>query len=385
MTTCPRLNGRRGDRLGQVLRLFGSAYLKQYAAKLSRVQHKALRALVNCRTPAMGGHLQRCDRCGYEHHFYHSCRNRHCPQCQGPAQHRWLRARLEELLPLRCFHLVFTLPAELEPVARAHRRAVYGLLLRAAADTVLTFARNNRKMLPGILAVLHTWGQTLMHHPHAHLMVTAGGLSLDAKRWIVLKPTYLFPVRALSGVFRAKMLQGLHRQGLIPMPLYHQLHRKNWVVFCRGSRAAPHKLLLYLGRYTYRVALENRRIIDIDPQQQRVTFTYRDYRQEARVRSMSLGAFTFIGRFLQHILPKGFMKIRYYGLYAHSRKGELLPRCRRLLHDLGSGCTRTLGCLQTLLESIVHSPNTRCPRCRQGSMITVGLIAPLAPAPFHPP
>ena len=139
MTTYPRLNGRRGDRLGQVLRLFGSAYLKQSAAKLSRVQHMALRALVNCRTPAMGGHRQRCDRCGYEHHFYHSCRNRHCPQCQGPAQHRWLRARLEELLPVRCFHLVFTLPAELEPVTRAHRRAVYGLLLRAAADTVLTF------------------------------------------------------------------------------------------------------------------------------------------------------------------------------------------------------------------------------------------------------
>ncbi len=269
-------------------------------------------------------------------------------------------------------------------MARAHRRLVYGLLLRAAADTVLTFARNNRKILPGILAVLHTWSQTLMHHPHAHLMVTAGGLSLDGQRWIALKPTYLFPVRALSRVFRAKMLQGLLREGLIPKPLYHQLRRKNWVVFCRGSRAAPHKLLLYLGRYTYRVAVEDRRIIDIDPQQQRVTFTYRDYRQQARVRSMTLPAFTFIGRFLQHILPTGFMKIRYYGLYAHSRKAELLPLCRRLLHAVGSATT-TLGCLRTLLESIVHSPNSRCPKCRQGSMITVALIGPLAPGPFHPP
>ena len=359
---------------------FGADYLKGYGSKLSRVQHKALRALVNCRTPVMGGHRQRCERCGFEHRFYHSCRNRHCPQCHGPAQHRWLQARLQELLPVSCFHLVFTLPTELEPVARAHRRVVYALLMRAAADTVLTFARNNRKMLPGILAILHTWGQTLMHHPHAHLMVTAGGLSVDAQRWITLKPTYLFPVRALSRVFRAKMLQGLHREGLIAKPLYHQLNRKNWVVFCRGSRAAPHKLLLYLGRYTYRVAVEDRRIIDIDPQQQRVTFTYRDYRQQARVCSMTLPAFTFIGRFLQHILPTGFMKIRYYGLYAHSRKAELLPLCRRLLHALGSVCTKTLGCLQTLLESIVPSPNPRCPKCRQGSMISVALIGPLAPA-----
>ena len=384
MAICPRSHGRQGDRLAQVLRLFGPAYVERYGARLSKVQHKALRALINCRTAAMGGHRQQCDRCGYEHRFYHSCRNRHCPRCHGPAQHRWLRARLRELLPVRCFHLVFTLPAELEPIARAHRRAVYGLLMRAAADTVLTFARNNRKMLPGILAVLHTWGQTLVHHPHAHLMVTAGGLSLDAKRWIALKSTYLFPVRALSRVFRAKMLEGLLQHNLIDKALCNHLRRKEWVVFCRGSRAAPHKLLLYLGRYTYRVAVEDRRIIDIDPQQQRVTFTYRDYRQGARVRSMTLPAFTFIGRFLQHILPTGFMKIRYYGLYAHSRKAELLPLCRRLLHAVGSATT-TLGCLRTLLESIVHSPNSRCPKCRQGSMITVALIGPLAPGPFHPP
>ncbi len=385
MAACPRVNGRRGDRLAQVLRRFGPAYLKQYGAKLSRVQHKALRALVNCRTPAMGGHRQRCDWCGYEHRFYHSCRNRHCPQCHGPAQHRWLRARLEELLPVRCFHLVFTLPCELEPVARANRRVVYGLLLRAAADTVLTFSGNNRKILPGILAVLHTWGQTLTYHLHAHLMVTAGGLSLDGQRWIALKPNYLFPVRALSRVFRAKMLEGLLQHNLIDKALGNRLGRKEWVVFCRGSRAAPHKLLLYLGRYTYRVALENRRITRIDTKKETVTFTWRDYRSDGQVRLMTLPAFTFIGRFIQHILPEGFMKIRYYGLYAHSRKGELLPLCRRLLHALGSACTKTLGCLQALLESIVHSPNPRCPRCRQGSIVTVGLIVTLAPGPFHPP
>ena len=152
-----------------------------------------------------------------------------------------------------------------------------------------------------------------------------------------------------------------------------------------GPRAAPHKLLLYLGRYTYRVALENRRITGIDVQSQKITFTWRDYRKDGQVRLMTLPAFTFIGRFLHHILPSGFIKIRYYGLYAHSRKGELLPLCRRLLHALGSACTKTLGSLQTLLESIVHSPNAPCPRCRQGSMINVGLIGPLAPGPFHPP
>ena len=216
-------------------------------------------------------------------------------------------------------------------------------------------------------------------------MVTAEGLSLDARRWIALKPTYLFPVRALSRVFRAKMLEGLHWEGLIENPLYHQMKRKNWVVFCKGSRAGPSKLLLYLARYTYRVALEDRRITRIDTKKQTVSFTWRDNRSHGRIRSMTLPAFTFIGRFLQHILPEGFMKIRYYGLYAHSRKGELLPRCRRFLHALGSACTRTLACLHKLLESIVDSPNPRCPSCRQGSMITAGLIAPVIPNPFHPP
>ena len=238
------------------------------------------------------------------------------------------------------------------PLLRSHPREVYSLLLRAAADTILTFSRNNRGMLPGILAVLHTWGQTLIHHSHAHLLVTSGGLSLDQNRWVSLKSNYLFPVRALSRVFRAKMLEALYERDFIDPSLYRRLKAKEWVVFCEGSDSSADKLLLYLGRYIYRVAIDDLRIRSIDPVEQTGTFSYKDYSQNGRSRLMTLPAFTFIARFLQHILPHGFMKIRYYGLYAHTRKNQLPPRCRELLRSQSLHLRQTLLCLQTLIETI---------------------------------
>jgi len=336
--------------LADIVRLYGADYRDRHRLPLSHL--KVLRAIETCRTAALGGHRERCASCGFERYAYNSCRNRHCPKCQSLAKAQWLEARQAELLPVPYFHNVFTLPHELNPLIlcqEVNKRAILDLLFRATAETLLEFGRNNLGAVPGITMVLHTWDQRLRAHFHVHCVITGGGLSLDGERWIKSHPRYLFPVRALGSVFRGKFLDGLRRLydgGQLVLPaavkaiaplavpacfyaLLSKLRHKPWVVYSKAPFAGPQKLLDYLGRYTHRVALSNSRLISCADGV--VRFHYRDRADGDQRKIAALSADTFLQRFLQHVLPKGFLRIRHYGLLANRRKGELLKRCRSLL------------------------------------------------------
>jgi hypothetical protein len=301
---------------------------------LTGVQLAALRAIERCRTPALGGTREVCADCGAERMVWRSCRNRHCPKCQTLAKERWLEARVEELLPVDYVHVVFTLPHTLSPVALRRPRMVYRLLFRAAADTLLEFARDPRHLgaEPGILAVLHTWGQNLSLHIHLHCIVTAGGLDPTRRRWIHRPGGYLFPVRALSRVFRGKYLHGLrhalndHSELDSQVP-YRDLWRDDWVVYAKKPFAGPRKVLEYLARYTHRVALTNDRLLDL--RNGIVRLRWRDYAHGGKKRALRLSATELLGRFVLHVLPRGFCRVRHYGLLGNRHKAVKLAACRR--------------------------------------------------------
>ena len=305
-----------------------------------------MRAIVECRTAALGGVRESCPQCGYSRYRYHSCRNRHCPKCQSLAKAQWLEDRQQELLPTPYFHNVFTLPHELNGLvlwSEQNRRALWGLLFQAASQTLLAFGRNNLGGTIGVTLVLHTWDQQLRPHFHVHAVVTGGALAEGGSRWIPANEKFLFPVKALSQVFRAKYLEGVERllaANKLDLPpqlvdihkqrrLLRTLCRKAWVVYSKRPFAGPAKLLDYLGRYTHRVAISNHRLVSLEAGQ--VTFAYRDRRNGDRRKTTSLPAEEFIGRFLKHVLPKGFMRIRHYGLLANRAKKGRLAACRELL------------------------------------------------------
>ena len=336
--------------VADIFRVAGPAYRASHAGQLSLHQLKVMSAIENCRTVALGGHVEACEDCGHRRIAYNSCRNRHCPKCQGAAARTWLAAREADLLPVGYFHVVFTVPAAIADIAFHNKAAVYDLLFHAAAKTMLTIAADPRHLGAriGITAVLHTWGSALTHHPHVHMIVPGGGISLDGERWISSRPAFLVPVRVLGKLFRRLFITGLialHDQGrlaffgsLAPLAdrrtfLRHlsPVRSKRWVVYAKPPFSGPAAVLAYLSRYTHRIAISNRRLLAFD--EASVIFRYKDYRRDGadRHQAMTLAADEFIRRFLIHVLPRGFHRIRHYGLLSATARKPNLARARELL------------------------------------------------------
>jgi len=336
--------------VADILRTHGAVWRKVNAGRLSLGQLKVMAAIERCRTAALGGHVAACQDCGHIHVAYNSCRNRHCPKCQGAAAKDWLAARQAELLPVPYYHVVFTLPAELARIAYQNKAMVYAILFRAASETLLTIAADPKHLGAkiGITAVLHTWGSAMTHHPHVHMIVPGGGLSPDDTEWISCRPGFFLPVRVLSRLFRrlfVEKLMAAHRAGelkffgdLAPLAepqalaaLIAPLRKTEWVVYAKKPFAGPEAVLAYLSRYTHRVAIANSRLIECDGKT--VTFKWQDYRAKARNRQkiMTLEASEFIRRFLLHVLPRRFHRIRHTGFFANGDRAENLALARKLL------------------------------------------------------
>jgi hypothetical protein len=337
-----------GLELADVLRRHGDAYRRAHDGHLGRVERRVMSAVELCRTAALGGHVEQCRDCGTVRHAYNSCRNRHCPKCQGQARAEWLAARQAELLPVGYFHVVFTMPPAAAEIAFQNKAAVYASLFRAAAETLRVVAADPRHLGAelGVVAVLHTWGQTLHHHPHVHCVVPGGGPSLDGTRWVACRPGFFLPVRVLSRVFRRLFLAELQTAfeagglgffgdlaGLAEPAAFNRRLRElrgvEWVVYAKPPFGGPAQVLAYLGRYTHRVAIANSRLLDVTDRQ--VAFRWRDYRHHGKAKVMTLDADEFIRRFLLHTLPDGFHRIRHYGFLANGHRADKLALCRTLL------------------------------------------------------
>ncbi len=368
--------------VAEVFRRYQDAYWATYAA--SSQQRRVVRDLMACRTAALGGHLRRCGACGHEQIAYNSCRNRHCPKCQAQKQAAWLEAQRAKLLEVPYYHVVFTLPQALGPLALQNKRLLYGLLFRAASETLLTIARDEKHLGAkiGFTAVLHTWGQTLLHHPHLHCVVPAGGLSADERRWIAAREQFFLPVRVLSRLFRGKYLAYLRQayqhgrlvltgrlQGLAQPSTWRafvaSLAQIEWVVYAKAPFGSAEQVLKYLARYTHRVALSNRRLITLENDQ--LAFTYKDYRRGQRERVMRLAAVEFMRRFLLHVLPQGFVRIRHYGLLSNRSRRDKLRLCRRLL---GSPLEPETG-TEPVTEAALLEGSDLCPACKRGPLRVV--------------
>jgi len=369
---------------------------KANAGHVGLGQLKVMSAIETCRTSALGGHVERCEECAHERIAYNSCRNRHCPKCQGAAARQWVAEREAELLPVAYYHVVFTLPAAIAAVAFQNKAAVYDLLFRTAAETLTTIAADPKHLGAriGLTAVLHTWGSALTHHPHVHVIVPGGGLSPDGARWTACKPGFFLPVRVLSRLFRRLFLEGLaalHKTGRLAFfgdlaPLADKrvfdaalapLRGPEWVVYAKRPFAGPQAVLAYLARYTHRVAISNSRLIALD--EAGVTFKWKDYRVKGgdRLRTMTLDAAEFIRRFLLHVLPSGFHRIRHYGLIAGALRARNIERARQLLAAAEASTERSRN--EADSEAETASPARRCPCCG-GPMIIVETFEGARPA-----
>lgn len=334
--------------VADIVRRAGDKFLERYGDSLSWAQLKVLTTIGRCRTAALGGHRDQCVRCGYQTISYNSCRNRHCPKCQTNAREKWLQARERELLPVPYYHLVFSVPHALVALIWQNKRLLFKLLFEASAATLLEVAADPKHLGAeiGFLSVLHTWGQTLQRHPHVHCVVPAGGLSADQQRWIGSPPRFFLPVKVLSRVFRGKFVAGLRRAFRRQKLAFHgcclslsdekafqaflrTLFREDWVVYAKPPFGGPEHVLHYLARYTHRVAISNHRLIDVTDTH--VAFRWKDYAHHSKRRTMRLTLEEFLRRFLEHVLPKGFPRIRYFGFLANRRRGKCLPLCRMLL------------------------------------------------------
>jgi len=364
--------------VADIVRAYGAAFLATHA--VSHEQARVLRALVDCRTAALGGHVEQCVSCGTERVCYDSCRNRHCPKCQGSARAKWLAAEQTLLLPIPYFHVVFTLPHQLNPLIRVNQRLLYDLLFQTAAQTLQEFARDPTHLGAeiGITAVLHTWGQTLTEHIHVHCVVTGGGLSLDGTQWQACQRRFLFAVKALGAVFRGKYLTGLERlrsQQRLTFAgdsaslaeedawtsLRQHLYAQPWVVYAKPPWGSPEQVLKYLSRYTHRVAIANSRLVFVGTGI--VRFRYTDYAAAGTSKVMELTAAEFLRRFLLHVVPTGFVRIRHYGLLANRTRQEKLTRARQLLAIVAA--TPLLSPVSVPATDIGSPPAaaTRCPHC----------------------
>jgi hypothetical protein len=336
--------------IADIFRAHGPAWRQANAGHVSLSQLKVMSAIEACRTEALGGHVAGCAKCGHHHIAYNSCKNRHCPKCQGPAARDWMAARAEDLLPVEYFHVVFTLPAEIAQIAYWNKKAIYGLLFKASAETVMTIAADPKRMgaRVGMTSVLHTWGSALTHHPHIHMIVPGGGLSPDGTSWIACRPGFFLHVRVLSRLFRRLFLDGLmdlHRAGQLAFfgdlaglseakafaTWLAPFRKSEWVVYAKPPFGGPEAVLAYLSRYTHRVAISNARLVSADAQT--VAFRWKDYRIKSgdRQKVMRLATPEFIRRFLIHVLPDGFHRIRHYGLLASSTRKANITKIRALL------------------------------------------------------
>jgi hypothetical protein len=332
--------------VADILRAQGDRFLDQY--RLNYQQLKAYRAILSCRTAALGGHLDACSGCGHQAISYNSCRNRHCPKCQAQARQRWLAAREQELLTTRYFHVVFTVPHQLNLLALTNQHLFYDLLFTASADAAMELARNpiNLGAEIGMISILHTWGQNLLLHPHIHCLIPAGGLAPDHLHWVRGRDSFFLPVEKLKRVFRGKFVDGLKRlyrrkqlrcsgpASSLADPkefakLLRRLHRKPWVVYAKPAMGGPRQVLRYLGRYTHRVAISNHRLLTFDGEH--VTFRWKDYAHGSKQRTMTLQATEFLRRFFLHVLPKGFVRIRHFGYLANRFRATRLPLIQQLL------------------------------------------------------
>jgi len=373
--------------LGQVLRsvLEGAASTR---LRLSPQQWKTVRALAACRTGALGGQLFYCAQCERQHFVAYSCRNRHCPQCQGAQAVDWLERQQETLLPIPYFHLVFTLPHALNGLVRQNRRALFGLLFDAVSQTLLEFGHKRLKAELGLTAVLHTWGQTLVEHYHLHCIVTGGGVALDGKCWVASPAYYLFPVSALSRMFRGKYLAGLkelydeqklefHGQSeALTQPakfaaLLKEASKPEWVVYAKRPFAGPKQVLAYLSRYTHRVAIGNRRLLRVDAQS--VSFAYKDYADGATSKTMKLEVDEFVRRFCLHVLPERFVKIRHYGLLGNRNRAQRLVRARGLLGISEPPAPEERSDDKDQCREL---PGVRCPFCQRPTLVLLWEVAP---------
>lgn len=371
-----------GLEVADIVRCFGPALRAKLHGKLSRAQLRTLGAIENCRTAALGGHVYECAHCKARKIVYNSCRNRHCPKCQSLEKERWLEQRRAELLPVPYFHVVFTLPEELNPLALSHPQLLYGLLFRCASETLLEIAADPRHLGAriGVLAVLHTWGQKLTLHPHLHCIVAGGGLSIDGDRWVGCRPDFFLPVPVLRKLFRGKFLAALKlvlENGDLPLcrlPDLGELYRKSWVVYCKPPFGSPEQVLAYLARYTHRVAISNQRLVSLDSET--VTFTWKDYAQGHSIREMTLSGEEFLRRYLLHVLPERFVRIRYYGLLANRHREQALALCRDLLPGPPWRPKLPNQDWQELLERLTGIDPSRCDLCGQKALRLVEELAP---------
>jgi hypothetical protein len=369
----PRLAaGEARPELADVFRRYGQSYQRTH--RLLACEQRVMRAVSVCRTQELGGHLDRCDACGFERPAYNSCRNRHCPKCQSLAKAQWLEKQTSELLPVGYFHLVFTLPHELNRLILGNKKILLGLLFKAVSETLLEFGQSRFGGTVGIIAVLHTWDQKLQDHFHLHCLVPSGALSFDRSRWTAARKNFLFPVKALSLVFRGKFLDLLQRaceKGKIPAANNEikASRQKSWVVYAKKPFGSPQTVLDYLGRYTHRVALSNDRILQVENGE--VTLSYRDRKDGDRKKTMALAAQEFIRRFLLHVLPDGFMRIRHFGFLANRSKKQALAQCRNLLKFDPALPQRSDQSAKDLLRKLTGVDLSRCPCCHQGTMLTI--------------
>jgi len=386
---CPRLE------VGDVFRRYGEIFRQQHAGSLSRAQLRVMTAIECCRTAALGGHIEQCDQCHFQRIAYNSCRDRHCPKCQSLARAQWIEDRQAELLDTQYFHVVFTVPEEIAAIAFQNRKVVYDILFRATSETLRTIAVDPKHLGAeiGFFAVLHSWGQNLMFHPHLHCVVPGGGLSPDGNRWIPCRKGFFLPVRALSRLFRRLFVESMEkafdagqlqffsaleelRDPTAFRRLLGRVRSREWVVYAKKPFAGPQQVLDYVGRYTHRVAISNNRILNIEDGL--VTFRYKDYRDGSQQRTMTLAADEFIRRFLLHVLPEGFHRIRYYGFFGARYRKEKLEQCRQLLGMVPREPESKMAELdyRDRYQALTGSSLWECPACHRGRMIVIREIHP---------
>jgi hypothetical protein len=384
---------RPGLEVADVFRCYGADYRLQHGASMSMAQHRVMTAIEVCRTAVLGGHLEQCDHCGHQRNAYNSCGCRHCPKCQSLARAQWLEDRQSELLDTQYFHVVFTVPEQIAAIAYQNKRELYSILFRAAAETLRTIAADPKHLGAeiGFFAVLHTWGSNLLHHPHLHCVVAGGGLSADGSQWISCRTGFFLSVRVLSRLFRRLFLEYLVKafdagkleffsslQSLRDrssfLDYFAPLREAEWVVYAKKPFAGPKQVLDYVGRYTHRVAISNNRLLDIA--EGKVTFRYKDYRHDAQQKTMTLQAEEFIRRFLLHVQPEGYQRIRYYGFLANRYREQKLAQCRELLgmpapEPATSEASRDY---RERYEELTGSSLWECPACHQGRTLVTQIL-----------
>jgi len=383
---------REGLEVADIFSRFGPAFRDRHGAALSGARRRAMIAIESCRTAALGGHIERCGKCGHQRIAYDSCRNRNCPKCQGLARAQWIANRQAELLDVPYFHVVFTMPMEIEVIAFQNQTVVYDILFRAASETLQTIAADPQHLGAeiGFLGVLHTWGQNLLHHPHIHFLVPAGGIAPDGKYWIACRPGFFLPVRVLSHMFRGKFLHYLQKAFSAGELNFFSAHRHlqepvafrrylapvwntEWVVYAKRPFAGPAQVLDYIGRYTHRVAISNNRLVSMD--EDKVRFRWKDYRDGNRQKIMTLDANEFIRRFLIHALPDGFHRIRYFGFLGNCHRARKLECCRQLIGMASPDLpTEQPTDYRDRYEVLTGHSLRACPHCHAGIMVVIGCI-----------